>query len=652
MLLTIKDRLWKLPALLNSFLWGSIIVWLTLRETDTEKYGKQYIILFLYLTVCYVLFHILTWAILQILTRSRKTNIAYIFSNFITTLVYISNYIFVLIFGKQLGLEGIIMMVRGWMAGELGDFTYQMFQIFSAFFAYLILFYLVYLVIGYIFPRYLLKTSGFLIFAGLLAIPVPFLHAHLVSLTKQSWKANRFKYTIPWQSITGFPEDRVMSSVITNEGRKLPAYFLNPPGNPETLELQNALVLKDKIPQILEFKLKVQRPYNILFINVEGLRYDMLTSYHTPNLYKFASSRAKILKKHYTTGNNTPGGLIGMLTGFSPFYFEPLRQNEVPNLPLEILKKLGYRQSVYYNSPKYYEYIYRDFLERTEGKFVKVPGRTEDYASREKELIQMYLQELRKDKSSLPRFDYYLVNTTHFNYYYPPEFEIHTPAFTMDFQIISGRQEEFEKHKKALMNRYLNSILYFDYLFGEWIRELENLGRLNNTIIVIAGDHGEEFWEHGSFGHTWGLNNKQIQTAAVIYYPGIRQEEIQYTYTSHSDFLPTVFEILGLNFPSDIFMTGKSLISYDPQKDYSISSLGVLISFKRNDYAIIGNGLKILFKNNLNLNRAPYAIFTDWDEEISDPEPQAVTDLLKKIPESKKIRISEGWEFSAQGKAR
>jgi uncharacterized protein len=334
-----------------------------------------------------------------------------------------------------------------------------------------------------------------------------------------------------------------------------------------------------------------------------------------------------------------------MFTGLSPFHFEPMRENNVPNLSLEILKKLGYRQSIYYNSPKNYEYIYPDFLARTEGRFINIPGRYEDYAIREKKLIDLYLKELREDQSQNPRFDYYLINVTHFNYYYPPEFEIYKPAFTMDFEIISGKQKKFEKHKEALMNRYKNSILYFDYLFGQLIDELDSQNRLNDTIIVLAGDHGEEFWEHGSFGHTWGLNNKQIQTAATIYYPGIKNSDIEYKYTNHSDFFPTVFELLGLNINTRIFMTGKSLLTYDPAMDYAISSLGVLVSFKRNDYAIIGNGLKILFKNNKNLNQAPYAIYDDEDQSIENLDPYPTADLLKKILNSKKLYINDEWEI-------
>ncbi len=357
-----------------------------------------------------------------------------------------------------------------------------------------------------------------------------------------------------------------------------------------------------------------------------------------PFLYRFASEKGFLLKKHYTTGNNTPGSLYGMLTGLAPYYFEPLRQNHFRNIPLEVLKKAGYRQSVYYNSPKNYEYIYEHILQRTEGEFVRASGtQQDDYAPRDRWLFDRYIEDLRSDKGS-KRFDYMLVNVTHFNYFYPPEYRKYTPDFRSDFTIISGPQKGFMKDKEGLMNRYKNAVYYADSLFKKLLTEMESMGRLKNTIIVISGDHGEEFWEHGSFGHTWGLNDIQINPAALIYFPGIDSDDIKYKYTSHQDFLPTVFDIIGADVDSSSFMTGKSLLRYNPDLDYAISSLGILVSFRRNGYAVMGNGYKILYRNNMDLNRSPYALYDEHDRALATFDKYSAADLLMKASTSKRLQ--------------
>ncbi|PKL18145.1 MAG: hypothetical protein CVV49_07370 [Spirochaetae bacterium HGW-Spirochaetae-5] len=310
-------------------------------------------------------------------------------------------------------------------------------------------------------------------------------------------------------------------------------------------------------------------------------------------------------------------------------------------MPLQVLKKAGYQQSFYYNSPLQYEYIHRDIIEKTQDRFHRAPGtKLDDYGPREKVLINKYVSELKRDKRE-KRFDYYLMNVTHFNYYYPEECRKYVPDYNANFTIISGTQEKFRKDRAELKNRYMNAVCYTDQLLRELLTEMDKMGRLDNTIIVISGDHGEEFWEHGSFGHTWGLNNLQIQPAAFIYYPGVKKNSIKYKYTSHQDFIPTVFDLIGLNANWRQFTTGKSLIDYDADLDYAISSLGILTSFKRNGYAIMGNGYKVLYKNNKDFNKSPYAIYDDDDKPVDKFDTYKIVDLILKTKSSKRIAPSK-----------
>jgi len=87
------------------------------------------------------------------------------------------------------------------------------------------------------------------------------------------------------------------------------------------------------------------------------------------------------------------------------------------------------------------------------------------------------------------------------------------------------------------------------------------------------------------------------------------------------------------------FTTGKSLLKYSPEKDYAISSLGILVSFKRNGYAIIGNGYKVLYRNNMDLNSSPYAIYDENDQPIEEFNKNAVSDLLLKAMNAKSLEV-------------
>jgi len=629
----------KAAGIVNLLLWSIFFTFFIMLDKSGGRFDKELVLTSLYIFASMIALNGFFYFFFHLITGYFKNGslISYLISNVIVSSLFFVNYIIVLIFGKQLGLEGFVMTIRGWQGGELGDFTSVVLKLSAAIIVYILFFYICFRVADKLLKGRVLNINFTAALVVFLTVTTVLLHFQLVSLAADGWKMSIMKQKIPWQSITGFPEDPIRIGAENTASESFPELFKNPPMLSEKTEVEKMLRLRDNFDSIMSHDFRAEKKYNILFINVEGLRSDMLNPSNAPHFYKFAKERGIILKKHYATGNNTPGAIYGMLTGLSPYYFEPLRGNQCRNLPLEVLKKLGYRQSIYYNSPKNYEYIYRDIIENTEGKFVRIPGIIDDYAPREKMLLDKYIEELRNDKSELPRFDYYLFNVTHFNYYYPPEFEKFKPAFTMKFQIISGRQEKFEQHREGLLNRYMNSVYYFDHLLNKLLVNLEKMGRLDNTIIVIAGDHGEEFWEHGSFGHTWGLNNKQIQSAAVLYYPGAKQSDVKYSYTSHADFLPTVFDKIKLNYNTNVFMTGKSLLSYNPDYDFAVSSLGILVSFKRNDYAIVGEGYKILFKNNKDLNSAPYAIYSDNDEPVDKIDVYRAVNLLLKTEKSKKL---------------
>ncbi len=67
---------------------------------------------------------------------------------------------------------------------------------------------------------------------------------------------------------------------------------------------------------------------------------------------------------------------------------------------------------------------------------------------------------------------------------------------------------------------YEAAIAWLDAMVGELLTELERRGALENTIVVITSDHGEEFGEHGVFLHGHTLYRDAIHVPLVIRAPG------------------------------------------------------------------------------------------------------------------------------------
>lgn len=109
---------------------------------------------------------------------------------------------------------------------------------------------------------------------------------------------------------------------------------------------------------------------------------------------------------------------------------------------------------------------------------------------------------------------------------------------------------------RHLMDLYDEEIAYFDGQLGALFDWLEHRGLLDDTIVVLAADHGEEFLEHDSFAHCRTLYDTETHVPLVMWIPGVRATRIA-TPVANLDVVPTVFDYLGAEPSSDF--EGESL---------------------------------------------------------------------------------------------
>jgi arylsulfatase A-like enzyme len=73
---------------------------------------------------------------------------------------------------------------------------------------------------------------------------------------------------------------------------------------------------------------------------------------------------------------------------------------------------------------------------------------------------------------------------------------------------------------QAAIGAYDESIAALDARLGELFRELERRGELDQTLIIVTADHGEEFGEHGVFSHGNSLYRPSLEVPLVVRWPG------------------------------------------------------------------------------------------------------------------------------------
>jgi arylsulfatase A-like enzyme len=171
--------------------------------------------------------------------------------------------------------------------------------------------------------------------------------------------------------------------------------------------------------------------------------------------------------------------------------------------------------------------------------------------------------------------------------------------------------------RKAL---YDGQLTYIDTQIGILLNNLKKEGLYDNTLIVITGDHGEGFGEHGIMEHSKPPYDILTRVPLIIKFP-------QSSYAGRSvnnqvrliDVMPTILDFLQIK--TDRKLSGFSLLNYldNDKKDrvnypkYAISELFNRLHFRENSLSIRTEEFKYIYF--LNREDELYNLKTDPKEE-------------------------------------
>lgn len=117
------------------------------------------------------------------------------------------------------------------------------------------------------------------------------------------------------------------------------------------------------------------------------------------------------------------------------------------------------------------------------------------------------------------------------------------------------REEGLEKGSIRLSNEdvrfwralYDEKINDADQRFSQFIDELRRLKLLDKTIIIIASDHGTEFYEHQRFDHGFTLYDELIHVPLIICLPGMSRGKVITDQVRGIDIMPTLLDLLRIS---------------------------------------------------------------------------------------------------------
>ena len=108
-----------------------------------------------------------------------------------------------------------------------------------------------------------------------------------------------------------------------------------------------------------------------------------------------------------------------------------------------------------------------------------------------------------------------------------------------------------------LQDLYDAKLRWADSILGDVFDKLRASGRLQNTIVILTADHGEEFQEHGEFLHRQ-LYDEVIRVPLLIAIPGEKRGIVVSALTQAIDVAPTILDLVDLE--QEYGFAGKSML--------------------------------------------------------------------------------------------
>jgi arylsulfatase A-like enzyme len=169
-----------------------------------------------------------------------------------------------------------------------------------------------------------------------------------------------------------------------------------------------------------------------------------------------------------------------------------------------------------------------------------------------------WIDEVKADTPDAPFFAFVHLFDVHDPYTPPAPFDtMFDPDYTgtIDGKNITAANSPFVRdmpkadfdHVVAL---YDGGISYVDAQLGKLFAELEARGELENTIVMVTSDHGEEFFEHGNKTHRKSLFAESVHVPWIVAWPGMIDPGAEIDgATGIIDIAPTIYGLLGLGAP-------------------------------------------------------------------------------------------------------
>ena len=356
---------------------------------------------------------------------------------------------------------------------------------------------------------------------------------------------------------------------------------------------------------------------NIVILFLESWRFDMMNEAVTPNIFAL-SKRSSVFLKHFSSGNSTVAGVFGLFYGLHPTYWTAVKANNVlidNPVFIDILKDNKYTFGIYARS-NFQRHKIKDAIFRGITAHESFAGKTS--VEQDRDMTEQLLSFIREQHyNSNPYMAFAFYKSNHFPYKYPEEDSIYLPAEDINLMFADDNTDPV-----YYRNDYMNSTHYVDRLIGEVLDQIDSLGDMANTVIIITTDHSDELNDNRAnyWGHGNNFTKYQTMVPLILYLPGREPRQIDYR-TSHIDIVPTLLqEVFGCANDIRDYSNGRNL--FEEQTELRPIVVGGYV----NHAFIVGDNVYEIYP----IYTKKYKLY-DIKKDASQPSPNISKTIMEEI---------------------
>ncbi|MDK9775061.1 MULTISPECIES: DUF3413 domain-containing protein [unclassified Vibrio] len=343
----------------------------------------------------------------------------------------------------------------------------------------------------------------------------------------------------------------------------------------QAIERQKALTLNRKSDlnyPLSPLKTKtIEKPVNIMFLVVDSWRADTFNTENTPNMWKYAE-QGVTFHNHIATGNATRTGIFGLFYGIPGTYWHGFLANQQSPVFMDRLQAMGYDIGIFtaaqLRKPEFNQTVFTNIDNLRMSSVGDTPSELD--ADLTKDWLNWYDA---RDKSK-PAFSFLFYDAPH-GYDFPKDYAHKYEPMLKEVNYLKLNNDS---DPEPFFNRYKTSVHYVDSMAKKVLDKLQSSGDLENTVVIITGDHGQEMNDNklNFWGHNGNFTNAQVNVPFAMFGPGISKDNLKWQssdLTSHQDVVPTLMKhYLGVTNDSKDYSVGEDLLGERIKRDWVLSS--------------------------------------------------------------------------------